>query len=250
MSRALIPLEVLANDLCADIGDSTYKHRIRFTRNLVNGYRRLNMFMNSITEVKTVVLAYDNAINLPCSFLYVTKVGIRRPGYPCIAILTLSNDINRSVLSDSDCCQYLSDVWSGGYAGPGYTFYNAWGANGYYFGELYGMGRTVINNGTYSINKSTGTLYIGSNCPPDSEIVVEYVGTGLDGGLKYVPTELKEVLEFYAKWRHYMDNNPSMAQMNHELYKKEYNILKRYYNHRTPLQIATAVNQSISPTNY
>lgn len=250
MSRALTPLDVLSNDLCADVGDSTYKHKIRFTRNLINGYRRMNMFMNSITEVKTCVLQYDNAISLPCSFLYVTKVGIRRPPNPCIAILTLSNDVVRSPLSDSDCCNYLNSVWDGGYNGSAYTFYNAWGWDGYYYGELYGMGRTVINNGTYSIDKSTGTLYIGSLCPPDSEIVVEFVGTGLENGLQYVPTELSECLGYYAKFRHYLDNNPSLSEMNYGLFKKEYNILKRFYNHVTPLDMALAVNSVISPSNY
>lgn len=249
--RALTPLDVLASDCCSDIGDSVFKHKIKFTRHILDGYRRLSMFVEGKTEVKTVVMDFSNVISLPCSFLYVTKVGVRRRGCPCIAILTQCNDVPRRVLTDTETCDYLNNTWNNGAElGPGYAFYNAWGWQGNYYGELYGYGRGVINNGTYSIDKSEGLIYLGSNIPPDSEIVIEFVGTGLENGLTMFPTEWKECLQYWAKFRFYADKNPSLSQMNSELYKKEYNILKRYYNHRTPFQIAVAVNQAISPTNY
>lgn len=245
--RSLIEIDVISNDLCSDIGDSTYKHKIKFARHIVNGYRRLNMFLNGATEVKTVIMSYDNQIVLPCDFMYITKVAARRNG--CLAVLSVSNDVNKRRLSDTECCDYLNNIWDGSYSGIGYPFYNAWGYGNYY-GELYGMGRTVINNGTYSIDKSEGILYIGSNIPTDSEIVVEYVGSGLANGLKYVPMEMKECLEFYAKFRFYADKNVTQAQINEGRFKKEYNILKRYYNHMTPMSFAALVNQSFSPTNF
>lgn len=250
MSRALISLDVIANDLSGDLSDSNYNKKATFTRHLLAGYRRLTMFLApSQKTVKTEILAFENCVQMPCDFLYVTKVGVRRPGNPCIAILTLCNNVERRALNDTDCCDYLNSVWSGGYGGPGYTFYNAWGYGNYY-GELYGMGRTIINNGTYSIDKGTGTIYLGSNIPVDSEIIVEYVSDIVSSGVQYVPVELKECLEFYALWKFFRARNPSLSDTNYEMYKKEYNILKRYYNHVTPLQMALAVNAVISPTNY
>lgn len=250
MARSVIPLSVIAADLSSDIGDSVEKYKIKFTRHLINGYRRLNMFLDGKTEVKTVILEFSNVISLPCDFQYVTKVGVRRPGCPCIAILSLCNEVRRTVLGDSETCDYLNNTWNNGaQLGPGYAFYNVWGYGNYY-GELYGYGRGVINNGTYSIDKAEGLIYIGSNLPTDSEIIIEYVGNGISNGLSMVPMELKECLEFYAKWKFYADKNPTLANVNYEQYKKEYGILKRYYLHRTPLQIAVAVNQAISPTNY
>jgi hypothetical protein len=205
------------------------------------------MFILPGTEVKTVILSYDNMINMPCDFLYVTKVGIRRNG--CIAVLSVSNDVGRRALSDTATCDYLNSVWNGTYVGAGYTFYNVWG-NGYNYGELYGMGRTVINEGTYSIDKGNGIIYIGSNCPPDAEIVIEYVGDGISQGLKMVPMEIKECLEFYAKWKFYADRNVTQSQINYNYYKKEYNILKRFYNNVRAIDIASRINESFSPTNY
>lgn len=248
MARALTPIDIVASDLCSDIGDSLGKNKIKFTRHLINGFRRLNMFMTGKTEVKSIVLDFSNVIELPCSFLYLTKVGVRRRGSTCIAILTVSSDVGRKTLSDSETCDYLTGIWEGNAIGPNYTFYNAW-KGGAYYGELYGIGRTVYNSGTYSIDKNEGLIYIGGNIPSDSEIIIEFVGTGLENGVTMVPTELKECLEYWAKFRYYADKDPRMSQMNHELYKKEYNNLKRFYNHQNPIDFAVKVNEMLSPTN-
>ena len=248
MSRSLIALDLIASDLSGDIDDSTGKRKFKFTRHLVNGYRRLNMFLGGVTEVKSVLVGFSNVISLPVDFQYITKVGVRR-GNSCIAILSVANDVNRRVMNDTAACDYLTDTWNGAAAGPNYTFYNVWGAGNYY-GEMYGMGRTVYNNGTYSIDKGEGLIYLGSNVPPDAEIIIEYVGNGISNGLKMVPMEMKECLEFYAKWKYYADKNPNLSNTNYVLYKKEYNVLKSYYNHQNPIDFAAKVNQLISPTNY
>lgn len=248
MAKSLIPLDVIASDLVGDIDDSLGKRKFKFTRHLVNGYRRLNMFLGGNTEVKSILLEFSNVIALPCDFQYLTKVGVRRHGSHYIAILSVSNDTIRRPLNDTDTCNYLSDAWNGADLGPQYTFHNVWGG-GRAYGEMYGIGRTVHNSGAYSIDKSEGLIYLGSNIPPDSEIIVEYVGNGISNGLKMVPMEMKECLEFYAKWKYYADKNLAMAQTNEIAYKKEYNVLKRYYNHQNPLNFAAKVNEMLSPTN-
>jgi hypothetical protein len=250
MSRSVIPLDVIVSDCASDLGDSVGKSKIKLTRHILDGYRILNMFLDGKTEVKSLVLEFSNVINMPCDFQYVTKVAVRRPGATCFAILSVCNSVERRVLSDTDTCNYLNNTWSGAELGPQYTFYNAWGLRGNYYGELYGIGRGVVNSGTYSIDKSEGIIYLGGNLPPDSEIIIEYVGNGLANGLVMVPMELKECLQYYAKFRYYADKNPNLAQLNEAWYKKEYNKLKRYYNHQNPINFAAKINSYISPTNY
>ena len=250
MARSLIPLNIIASDLSSDTEDSLGKRKAKFTRHLLAGYRRLNMFLNGKTEVRTAIMAFSNVIALPCDFQYVTKVGVRRSGSKCIAVLAVNNSDKRRVLNDTDTCDYLNSMWSGAESGPQYTFYNSWDARGNYYGELYGMGRGVHNSGTYSIDKHEGIIYVGSNVPPDSEIIVEYVGDGISNGVTMVPMELKECLEFYAKWKFYADKDLNLAKDNETWYKKEYNNLKRYYNHQNPISFAMKVNELISPTNY
>lgn len=246
--RSLIPLNIIASDLAGDVEDSLGKRKFKFTRHALAGYRRLNMFLVGKKEVKTEVLAFSNAIALPCDFQYITKVGVRRSGSKCIAILTVSNDVTRKTLSDTDTCDYLTGIWEGNAVGPSYTFYNAW-SGGTYYGELYGMGRTVHNSGTYTLDKDEGVIYIGGNIPSDSEIIVEYVGDGISNGVTMVPMELKECIEFYAKWKFYADKDRGLAKDNEAWYKKEYNNLKRFYNHQNPIDFAMKVNEMISPTN-
>jgi len=250
MSRSVISLDIIASDICGDLNDATLKHKFKITRHLINGLRRMNMFLAGKTEVKSILLQVSNVISLPCDFQYITKVGVRRPGSGCIAILSMVNETPRRQLSDTDTCTYLNNTWNGSALGPEYAFYNVWNIQGNFYGELYGRGRGVVNAGTYSVDQAEGLLYIGSNIPEDSEIIIEYVGNGISNGVTMVPMELKECLEYYAKWKFYADRDPRMSAMNNDLYKKEYNVLKRYYNNRTPLQIAVAVNAAISPSNY
>lgn len=247
MSRSLIPIDIIAADISGDFSDSVSKKKFNVTRHIINGYRRLHLFLLGSKSTQTVILPYDNAVNLPCDFLLVSKVGVRRTAGGCIAILSVASEGTRETLTDSETCDYLNSVWNGSWTGAGYPFS---GVYGNVYGELYGMGRTVVNSGTYYVDKAQGILYVGSNIPPGSEIIVEYIGNGISNGLKVVPMEMKECLEFYAKWKYYADKNPSLSNTNYEMFKKEYNILKRFYQHKTPTQIATAVNESISPTNY
>lgn len=245
MARSLIPISVIASDCCGDINDSTYKYRLRFTREIIDGYRQLHTLLLGAKETQTEVLPYDNAISLKCDFMLVSKVGVRRTPGGTIAILYASNSPDRQILSDTATTDYLNSIWNEEWIGTAYPFFG-----GSVYGELYGMGRTVINNGTYYVDKARGILYIGSNIPPGSEIIVEYVSDGISSGLSTVPMEMKECLKYYAKMCFYSDKNPNLSQMNETRYKKKYNSLKSYYQHQTPLQIAVAVNESISPTNF
>lgn len=249
MAKSLVPLDVISSDICADIGDSTLKHKFKMTRHLLDGYRDINLFVSHDFDVKTAVLKFDNSIPMPCDFVYETKVGVMRNGR--LAVLTLDNDVKRHNLKkkDSEAEDYLNEIWEGEYTGDGYYFYNAF-RDGDMLGELYGMGRGFFNNGTYSIDKKNGVIHIGSLIPPNSEIVIEYKSDGISSGLKLVPSELKKCLEYYAKSEWYADRNITQSQINRNKYEREYYRVKRLYNFRDALYMGSKINASFSPTNY
>lgn len=249
MSKALISIDTIGFDLCSDIGDSVYRHKAKFNRHLINGYRKINTFIGNSFSVKTAVLQVDNVIEMPCDFIYETKVGVMRNGR--IAMLSLDKGVaQRHKLNDTETQDYLSDIWTNGYgAYEGYWFYNAYNG-GQFLGELYGAGRCVLNGGTYSIDKTNGVIYIGGNIPQDSEIVVEYKSDNTSNGLNLVPIEMKECLEFYAKWKFYADRNPTLAQVNKTEYKKDYNQLQRFYNYENCLYATGEINKMYSPSNF
>lgn len=247
MSKSLIPLEVISSDICSDLGDSTGKWKYKITKHLLSGYRKMHLFVDHEMDVKTAVLEYDNVVQLPCDFVYETKVGILHNG--CLAVLTLDKSVKARSLTDTECSNYLNDIWYGSFSGEGYYFYNAYRGSAS-LGELYGFGRHVTNNGFYSLNRKDGEIYIGSHVPVGAEIVVEYKSDGVSDGLKLVPIEMKEALEFYAKFRWYADKNITQSQINKNYYEEEYFRIKRLYNFKTALYMTSKINQMFSPTNY
>lgn len=246
MAKSLISIDLLGFDICSDIGDSVSRHKSKINRHLISGYSKISRFIGNSFSVKTAVLSYDNAIELPCDFIYETKVGIRHNGR--IAVLTLDKGVERHKLNDTETRDYLNCIWSGEGSYGGYWFYNAYRGT-QFLGELYGMGRYVLNNGTYNIDKNEGVIYIGSHVPKGAEIVIEYKSDGISNGLKLVPTEMRECLEYYAKWKFYLDrDNPKSA--NYErLYKMEYNQLQRLYNFESALYATAEINEMFSPSN-
>lgn len=247
MSKSLIPLEVVSSDLCADLGDSTGKWKFKLTRHLLAAYRKMHLFIDQDFDVRTAVLEYDNVIQLPCDFVYETKVGIMYNG--CLAVLTLDKSIQPKSLTDTECTNYLNGIFDGSFTENGYYFYNAYRRSAY-LGELYGYGRYVTNNGFYNLNRKEGEIYIGSHVPIGAEIVIEYKSDGVSDGLKLVPVEMREALEFYAKFRWYADKNITQSQVNKNYYEEEYYRIKRLYNFRSALYMTSKINEYFSPTNY
>lgn len=247
MAKSLINLDIIATGLCDDIGDSVMKYKFRFMRYLLDAYRELNVFISPSFEVKTAILKTTNAIQMPDDFMYETKVGVMKNGR--IAILSLDNDVRKEILGDTETQSYLDSIWSGFGNYTGYYFYNSFRGNTF-IGELYGIGRSIINNGTYNVDRNNGIIYIGSLTPKDTEIVIEYKSDGISNGLKLVPIEMKESMEFYAKHKYYMDKNPNLGMANYNLYKKSYNKLQRYYNWQDSLYATTEINKMFSPSNY
>lgn len=248
MGKSLISIDTLALDMCSDMGDSVGRHKAKLTRYLISGYSEVSRYIGNSFSVKTAVLKYDNAIELPCDFVYETKVGVRRNGYT--AMLTLDHNVQREKLNDTETEKYLNNIWTNGYQGhEGYWFYNAY-AGGMFLGELYGAGRCVLNGGTYSIDKDQGVIYIGSHIPEDAEIVIEYKSDGFSEGLSLVPIEMKDTLENWALYKFYAHKNPSLSENFHDKYKKAYNKIQRLYNYESALYATGKINEMFSATNY
>lgn len=247
MSKALIPLDVIASDIASDLEDSTGRYKFKITRHLLDGYRELNLFIGQDVEIKTQVMKCGNSVKMPSDFVYETKVGVIRNG--CLAVLTLDKGTRMDRMTDSCTRDYLDSIWNGTYEGDGYYFYNAFRGSSF-LGELYGMGRGVHNAGTYTIDKKEGVIHVGSHICDCDEIVVEYKSDGISNGLKLIPVELKKCLEFYAKAQFYADKNITQSQINQNKYEAAYNKVKRLYNFNSALYLANKTNEMFKPSNY
>jgi len=248
MAKALVSLDTISLDICADLGDSVGKYRFTLLRKLLEGWRDMHLYVDQDFSVKTAILEYNNAINLPSDFVYETKVGILYQGY--LAVLSLDRNVQKQTLSQQASEDCLNDIWCGTYSGDWcYPFYNCYRGSEF-LGEMYGLGRGVPQAGFYNIDKKDGVIYIGSLVPEGGEVVVEYKSDGVSEGIKLVPTEMAMALKYFAKSEFYADKNPTQSQINRNNYEREYNKVKRLYNFQTALYMSQKINESFSPTNY
>lgn len=238
--RALTPLSVIASDICSDeLGDSTERHHLAVTKWLVRGFQELHLYVTNAVSIKTVVLEADHSVCLPDDFVYQTKVGIRgQNGRIATIWQDYGNTKNNNLLSQS-----AYDIQSiiDGTLIPNEltTFYNYKGdlcLDGY----VYGCG----SKGFYQIDEKEGVINLGSSFPEGTEIVIEYKSDGL-GDIKLVPTEMVNCLTFYGLYRYYKNKNLTLSQVNYEDYYKQYNRLKRLYNHKPYDYYATLFQNTV-----
>lgn len=230
MAKSLTPLSLIASEMGADLGDSNGRLVFSLLRKLIQGYREFHLYIDQTFAVKTITLKCDNVVKMPNDFIYETKVGILHNGH--LAVMTLDKSLRKETLAQLTQ-NNVTDIWDGGNYGAEYTFYNYW--NNGSLGELYGWGGICNTNGYYNIDRGKGEIYIGSLCPIDAEITIEYKSSELSEGYELVPTEAVTMLKYYALAEYYFNKNQGMYQQSRERYNIEKFKVKSLYNFRTAL---------------
>lgn len=236
MSRALESITIIASDFCEDIGDTNERHHLRYQKKLLKAYKKLNLYVCPEIEVVSEIFPNNGEVQyeLPCDFVYETKVGIRHPNGAFVT-LDLKRDLKLSnkKYTDSEIQAQINGCFDGSIIGTEFMpFYNCHRA-GNFVGELYGMGCGFHSNQWYNIQD--GILEIGSLIPDDVEIVVEYKSNGLKSeGFRLVPTEIVPYLENQASMLFYEHSDPNKSLMFDVKAKAEYYRVKKLYSYRTP----------------
>lgn len=240
--RALVSLDSIASRICSGMGDSTMSYKFSVLTHLISVYKEFHLFVDHDFEVKTAILKPDHVIEMPCDFVYETKVGLMRNGR--CAILRLDRNMPQASLNQTGTQEYLETIWAGNeyVGGLYYPFYNS------AIRDLCGYGCNLNIGGLYNINKKNGTIEIGSLIPSDAEIVIEYKSDGVsDGGLKLVPSETVDVLSYGAKERFYEERRDfTAAAWNGNKHKEKWYMTKRLLNFTSALYIAETAYNSTS----
>jgi len=247
MSQALIPSIVIASNICEDMGDSNETKVFRVLKKLALAYKEINLFLAPRVSVQSVILPADHQIELPCDFIYATKVGVIKSGV--FITLDLNKNLRKNNLVKTDTqveteCNALVD----GSLLPGdfMTFYNVF-RGGHFLGEMYGMGSGFHSNNWYNI--IDGVLEIGSMMLGIAdEVVVEYKSDGVKEAYKLIPSELEECIMHKTKALLYEDSKPTLSADFNAKYEKKYGMIKRMYAHRSPDYLAWLMHSSDSPT--
>lgn len=230
MARSLWPVKVLASDICEDIGDSTERYHMKIQKKILAGYKKLHMLVDHEVSIKSIILDADNSIEMPCDFLFETKVGVKQNGI--IANLRIDKGMQKQCnLSDSERQLQIQQILSGSLSPAGsFCYYNVFDASGLSYGEMYGVGYGFNTQGVYDIDRTNGVINIGSLYPDGAQGIVEYKSDGIsDGGLSLFPSEMEPALRYYAKWQLYIDTETGKGIYNQEMWEQEYKLLKRIY---------------------
>lgn len=228
MGKSLIPVDVIVADLAEQLGDSNERYDLPVRKALLRAYKKIYLLLEQdITVVKSLIVDANNTVDLPCDFVYETKVGIKRGNV--VAILKLAPSL-RSYdvkLSQTESLQSINDIFNDWASFDSwYEFYNP-SYNGEFLGTLCGYGEGVNTNGFYNIDRGSGILQLGSLIQDNEQVIIEYKSNGISDGFELVPTETEETLRYLAKSYFYEDRNPGLAQTNYLRYEKEYNQLKK-----------------------
>lgn len=240
MSKALIPLSVVADNICSGMGDPTGSYKFVILRHLLSAYKKLHLFTDHEFEVKTLILDTDtNIIEMPCDFVYETKVAVMGEKNRC-AILSLDRNMPSIDMTQQETSDYFDNIFSGNtVSGLIYPFYNS------EITDLYGYGFNLnTRSGLYNVNRKDGTIELGSLFPEGTKLVVEYKSDGVSSGLTLVPTETEDVLSYRAKQYFYEERGDlRLAGWNKQEYLENYYQVKKLWNFVSALYIAeTAYN--------
>lgn len=252
MSKSLESLSIIASEICEDIGDSTEFHHMRIMRKLKEGYQQLYWYIiPELDSIEGEIFPNNGQVQyeLPCNFVYETKVGILKNGI--LVTLDLKKDLRLRTNKSTDT-QAICDIngyFDGSLVATEFMpFYNLY-RTGNWVGEMYGFGCGFHSNQWYNIKD--GVLEVGSLIPDDAEIVVEFKSNGIPkDGLKLVPSETVPAIKDWAKGRFYEDSKPGLAVTFDEKWKVKYFKLKKLYSFRSPEYLAWLWKSEDHPAHY
>lgn len=248
MGKSLEPITIIASEFCQDIGDSTEFYHERFSKKLLRAYRMLHLYLSPELDVQTQIFPVDGQIELPCDFVYESKIGLLKNNRMITLDLNKNLRLSNQQFTDTEIECQMNGVFDGLFD-PGlyYPFFNTF-RGGQFVGELYGAGCGFHSNQWYNIKD--GVLEIGGLVPDDVEVVIEYKSNGLGDGFKLIPTEMLEAANYKAKELFYEDTKPTLSATMAGKYKVEYQRLKRLYSYRPPEYLAWLFKSSDRPAHY
>lgn len=238
MSKALIPATIIASNICEDMGDSDEMKHFRVMKKVALAFKELHLYISPELSVQSTILSMDSdQVELPCDFIYATKIGVLNNG--CLVTLDLNKNLrdNNIRTKDSQIQAGVNGLLDGSIvATEFYAFHNVFrGSN--WLGEMYGCGSGYHADTWYNINE--GILEFSSILADiGGELVVEYKSDGVKEAYRLIPSEMELAVMHYAKSLMYEDTRPGLAADFKGKYDIQYNRIKRLYSHRDPEYLA------------
>jgi hypothetical protein len=199
-TAALVTIRYVVMSVLNRLGEYNLKSYKKLTQIAIEGYtEELSLFhIGNSLEVVYLHMSTAKTVNLPADFITHTKIGVPINGE--LRVLTQHDQIlmPRNFDDTGVAVGNTDDVNTNGTAG--YVFFSEHFRNGQFVGGLYGL-PGGIDEAYYRVDKEKRQI-IFSGSVPRSEIVVEYISTGLkQDGSSLIPRECVDALRNYILWK-------------------------------------------------
>jgi hypothetical protein len=232
--KPMLPIGVIADMICQELGDNKFLKKALILQYIVLGQQKMHLLLNKDVTIKSEVIPLNSDLQfeLPCDFIYETKIGIKRGNN--IAVLKQNRYFERQpkVLNDTQTLGDINNVLNFSYPDNQTDFaYDCYFYNpfrcGEYLGGYYGAYGCGYSNDYYNIKD--GVLNISTYLPndEDTELIIEYKSDGISGGLAFVPNIAFLALRAFAKA---MYNDEGVDGKFTQVWESEFKTIKRMQN--------------------
>jgi hypothetical protein len=226
----MVPISVIATDICDNFGDSDRKFFGEHLKNIINHYKTLHIFLMNEISVKSQIMPLSNIMDLPCDFVKETKIGVINANGR-IATMTVDRSLRIPPVASStaDVDRALEDILTDSASAVFFPFYNTFGIGGGFIGELYGYACSLNTLGYFNIDRKERTIAVASTLPSDMELIIEYKSDGVSDGLQLVPTEIVNLITYKCKSIFCLDKKDQRHVTYENQFEVEYKQIKKLY---------------------
>jgi hypothetical protein len=219
-TAGLVTIRYVVMSVLNRLQDYSLKHYKRLCQIAIEGFTEdMSMFhLGTGSEVVYLHMSTAKTVNLPADYIDYVKIGIPINGklrvitrHDSILLPRVFDDTGLPVgNTDGDTDAGISNC----------IFFSDHFRNGAFIGGLYGL-PGGIDTAYYRIDRENRQI-VFSGTTPRSEIVLEYISTGLKpDGSSLIPREVVAPLRNYVLWQ-MEENDPRVAYNEKERRKREY----------------------------
>ena len=249
-TNALMSLDSAIRDICAYLGDDlSERYYIKVARVLKHVMYQLNIHVTPTVKSVPLAVTANFTAQLPDDVDVITKVGVccsngslkllgrndaltlkaEEQFFQCCSCNTEPIDCHCQEMEHKcDSCTFhnLTDN-----LGDDFSFGIGSGAIGYQY--LYGYTpQQFTDTGYYRHDVESGTLVLSGGCQvkDGSMIICEYSASLSIQGYQLIPRKMYLTLQHRVAQQIKMNNSPSAANLELDLFRREYDMLKRTYH--------------------
>jgi hypothetical protein len=218
---AMVTIRYIVTSTLNRLGDYTMKQYKRMVQICIEGFsENLSMFhIGNSLEVVYLHMSTAKTVQLPADYIDYVKIGFPIEGK--LRVITQHDNLLLPRTFD-DTLESVGNADAGDDEGVSNAiFFNEHFRNGQFIGGLYGL-PGGIDMAYFRVDMENRQI-VFSGSTPRSEIVLEYLSTGLkpEGG-SLIPRECVSPLRNYILWQ-MVENDPRIAYNEKERRKREYN---------------------------